>query len=169
MSNPLNASTGLLATLRREVVEHLAADPAFNEAVTIPVMDGGKTDLPSLALNALTGRGCGICLIVTTPRVQPSSETRGIEVQVSVQIYEHPMQNRGEKGAKLAPEDIGEKVMAALMFTQELGGEITEGWTPSARWTPFQFEGLRPVFSSTEQVTFEALFSTRTILSAVAA
>ena len=169
MSNPLNASTGLLATLRREVVEHLAADPAFNEAVTIPVMDGGQNSLANAVFNALTVRGCGLCLVVTAPRVQPSSETRSIEVQVSVQIYEHPVQNWAEKGAKRSPEDVGENVIAALQFTQQIGGEVTEGWTPSARWTPFQFEGLRPVFSSSDQVVFEALFSTRTILSAVAA
>ncbi|MBN9691303.1 MAG: hypothetical protein J0M24_13790 [Verrucomicrobia bacterium] len=164
MSNPLNASTGLLATLRREVVEYLQADPAFIDPVSIPIIDGGQTDLAKAVSDALTIRAGGLCLVVTTPRVRPSSEVRSLEVTISVQIYEHPLQNWSAKGPQRSPEDVGENLMARLMFTQ-FGSEFSEGWSPSAVWTNLQFGGLRPVFSSPDQVVFETTFTTRTTLT----
>jgi hypothetical protein len=74
-------------------------------------------------------------------------------------VYEHPIKNWATKGAQLAPEDAGERVMIRLMF----GADGSEGWTPSDGWTPFEFTGLRPIFSSPEQVVFELTFSTQTI------
>jgi len=160
MSGPLDIPTGLLATLRAAVVERLSAAADFQDPVTVPVLDGGKTDIISRVSQALTARTGGLCVVVTAPRVAPFDVDRGIAVTISVQIYEHPLQNWSEKGPCRAPEDAGEAVMASLMFDDDQH----PGWTPSPHWTVLQFEGLRPVFASTEQTVWEILFRTHTLI-----
>ncbi len=162
MSNPLFASDGLLAALRAAVTERLSNYDELQNPVTIRVLDGGKTDLISAVRDALTKRTSGMCLVVTVPRLEAGQDTpRHVAATISVQIYEHPLQNWSTQGARVAPEDIGERIMARLLFDDAPPGD---GWTPPGGWSRLMFSGLRPVFASTEQTVFEITFTTETVI-----
>lgn len=151
---------GLLARLRADVVERLAASEDFTDPNPVPVIDSGRSDLLKAISEALIKRSAGLCLSVSIPRVDAGPEsTQQIDATVAVQIYERPSTNWSVKGRQTAIEDAAEAVLQSLTFTPD-----GTGWSPSAIWTRFLFEGFRIVFASTDQVTMEVLFRTSTVV-----
>ncbi|MBX3732587.1 MAG: hypothetical protein KF791_08340 [Verrucomicrobiae bacterium] len=156
----IHEPVGLFANLRSAVVERLATADAFADPHAVPVVDGGGTAIHRAVAEALTKRSAGMCLVVSVPRADPGPESpQQLRATLAVQIYERPTLNWSHKGRQIAIEDAAEAVFGALGFDG-----ITPGWSPSAVWTRFLFDGYRIVFASTDQVVMEVLFNTSIIV-----
>lgn len=157
--SPLDQPAGLFALLRAATTERLAAADAFAAPNAVPVIDGGRRDIAKTVDDLLLRqRTSGLCLVVTIPKVvRGDAGMNHIIATIVVRIYERPADNWGTKGRQLSVEDAAEAVMGALGFEADGGG-----WSPSAVWTRFIFEGFRLVIASTDLVGMEVTFTTET-------
>lgn len=159
--SPLDQPTGLLASLRAEVVARLTAQDPNTDPNAIPILDGGRSDILKAVTESLTKRTAGLCVVVTVPKVDvDDSATAGIRVTVSVMIYERPATNWSPKGRQQSIEDTWEHIMVRLCFADD--GK--PGWTPNAIWQRLRMGLYRIVYADSNQVVAEATFTTGTVL-----